>query len=740
MNTLSELNESFPEDTYYDLFFSDRYIPQHVLQYIKNYIALPMEELKQYSFSTHPGAPNATTYFHKNEMKMRLLDRVQRYIRFFSHHELSLYRVFIREIEIIDEETEERTGWKVDSYSWAESWSLYIPIQSMYKQLSTAMNVAHYDSRRVEQLLESYQQLLERLGKKIFGSEFQSDYTSSQFWDEFEKIQTPAMDDELNRELEVKPERQNIQYAEQNQMIPFREYLQTCFASNHMELVHYLGHSFPLYKRYQAIFISSYLEAMIYPCMLSTMLERCQEERDEDNRYFLVKETIRTFHPPQTRFSDEESFLDKKMVYRMTGMDMNDLLLLFESEETQEEQGFDEDEWMQAFDRAIGQKTPLSTTFGWRQCIRMAADFYNLFERLFKQGINVMQQGVFDAMQQDYDREKEEEATRREELRIQKMTPLVVHGTTPSDIPVTIYGEIHNNITNKRYIEEQFHERTNITVWVEHAEQYCSVAPHEEPMFAEAKGLEWVWFQRVKAGLPVQCIDIRSSLGLPNALLEDALREVGGLVPLYTDPLRVALRTQFIKEHNMGHPLGLFKFMTTVLSSYKNARKIIQPIREVFGQYMSILKQQLQSVIKMASEEVPLVPISVTNEYDEVDESTTFLEEIKNIVRNMLAVHCLILDAHIMTLLHDYKEDKPIVILVGLNHAIRLAHLLHGTIEPNEHISMQYYQPRAMKAFTPSVLTLEDYRVMEGEGRKRRRRKHSKRVKKHGKRVKKHSQ
>jgi hypothetical protein len=100
----------------------------------------------------------------------------------------------------------------------------------------------------------------------------------------------------------------------------------------------------------------------------------------------------------------------------------------------------------------------------------------------------------------------------------------------------------------------------------------------------------------------------------------------------------------------------------------------------------------------------------------------------------MLAVHSLILDAHIMTLLHDYKEDKPIVILVGLNHAIKLSHLLHGTIEPNENISMKYYQPRAMKAFTPSVLTLEDYRVMEGEGRKRR----SKRVKKRSKRLKKH--
>jgi hypothetical protein len=40
----------------------------------------------------------------------------------------------------------------------------------------------------------------------------------------------------------------------------------------------------------------------------------CSSDLDAENKYFLVKEIVRTFHPPQTPVSEEESFLDKKMV------------------------------------------------------------------------------------------------------------------------------------------------------------------------------------------------------------------------------------------------------------------------------------------------------------------------------------------------------------------------------------------------------------------------------------------
>jgi hypothetical protein len=381
----------------------------------------------------------------------------------------------------------------------------------------------------------------------------------------------------------------------------------------------------------------------------------------------------------------------------------------------------------------------------------MACELYGIFDTLSKDEYEVMQQVVFEIMQREYDIEHEKEKKRQEEIRIQKMTPLLVHGTTRTGIPVTIYGEIHKKINNKHYQDAHFDTRKDVTVWVEHGIENCSVKPHEEPMFAEAKGAEWVWFRRVKNGLPVTCIDIRSSKGLPIALLEDALRDVGGLPTLYEDPTYVALRTHFILEHDMGHPLGLFKFISTIFNSYKELKQIIQPIKELFGQYIKVIMQQMQSALKMLSQDLPNVRISLLDEYNRTFESTTFHEELKNIIRNMLVVHSLVIDAHIINLVENYTEDKPIAIFVGLNHAIRVAHLLHWKIEENKHIDMKYFQPRAMKAFTPSVLMVGTYRVLEDskkdsgvsaeeEGRKKRRvHKHRLKKSKNHKRKRHHS-
>ena len=145
----------------------------------------------------------------------------------------------------------------------------------------------------------------------------------------------------------------------------------------------------------------------------------------------------------------------------------------------------------------------------------------------------------------------------------------------------------------------------------------------------------------------------------------------------------------------------LTKKMEITLPTYQSLKSFIQvkPIQSILRSHLKALQVQLKSVIEMFSKDLPQVYVEITEGDDKGEKSTLFIEEIKNIVRNVIQFHSLVLDASIIKLIQEYNEDKPIALFVGLNHAFRLAHILGWSVDN----SFDKYKASAMKTLTPSV-------------------------------------
>ena len=70
--------------------------------------------------------------------------------------------------------------------------------------------------------------------------------------------------------------------------------------------------------------------------------------------------------------------------------------------------------------------------------------------------------------------------------------PMIITGSYNGS-PITVYGEIHNNIDNRFY--EQL-DLTNKIVMVEHPTKLCKISDqHKILLLNKLKGSEWVWYK-----------------------------------------------------------------------------------------------------------------------------------------------------------------------------------------------------------------------------------------------------
>jgi hypothetical protein len=224
---------------------------------------------------------------------------------------------------------------------------------------------------------------------------------------------------------------------------------------------------------------------------------------------------------------------------------------------------------------------------------------------------------------------------------------IIVEGVY-KNIPITIFGEEHNNIDNSIY------ERMDLTdkiVMVEHSTILSELKKGEEKLFTCAKGLDWVWFTRTKNEQPVICIDNRLENGFYNSQEEMDIRS-------------------FIGNPNI-HPLLFLEVTDRIMQSIRKIKEKFKPIEEVFKKLVRTTSTQIKRIIELNKND---------NERDFQNE--------ENLVENLLKLSSLSVDMNIIIEIEKYVDAikshqvKPVYIFVGIAHAIRLKEILNLNFSP----------------------------------------------------------
>lgn len=252
---------------------------------------------------------------------------------------------------------------------------------------------------------------------------------------------------------------------------------------------------------------------------------------------------------------------------------------------------------------------------------------------------------------------KRETTTKRKTQ--QPNAPLIVLKGDYKSVPITIYGEEHNNIDNTIYEEMDLSDKI---VLVEHSTVFAELKKGEEKLFTGAQGSEWIWFTRTVAKQPVVCIDDRLENGFLNRIEEQELQQgTASLEELFKITKHILMTTQKIKE------------------KYK-------PIKEVYMNLIGIIQKQIGELLLLLK--------SGSGEKRE----NLIVKE--NLIQNLLKLSSLSVDMNIVDFVEKYasaaaSEKKEIVIFVGAAHAIRLQEifglsLLAGDIKAYEKSALSF--------------------------------------------------
>ena len=227
--------------------------------------------------------------------------------------------------------------------------------------------------------------------------------------------------------------------------------------------------------------------------------------------------------------------------------------------------------------------------------------------------------------------------------------PHVIIEGVYKNIPITIFGEEHNNIDNSIYERMDLNDKI---IMVEHSTILSELKKGEEKLFTCAKGLDWVWFTRTKNKQPVICIDNRLENGFYNSQEEIDIRS-------------------FIGNPNI-HPLLFLEVTDRIMQSIRKIKEKFKPIEEVFKKLVRTTSTQINRVIDLNKNK----------------ERRDFQNE-ENLVENLLKLSSLSVDMNIIIEIEKYVdasklhlEIKPVFIFVGIAHALRLKEILNLNLNP----------------------------------------------------------
>jgi len=648
--TLRELNNAYRMEAYYGdsmFFYSTNPPPKHLLYYIQEYFQLPESEIKKNGFCSNTGSP-------ADKANPRLFEQVTRGIHWYVQHDLSIYKALIEELIEMN----------IATIQIHHTYTLRYNVYGLYNKLYRLIN--YY--LNIEPIQEIYQQYLawfKAIDEKLLHKtlDYPEILSHAEIDDALKKQSKLSV---IHKVLNTKKEKPALyDYDDsriKNNVSKIRVYIESCTKRSHLyEGIRYYVDRILLN---QHILIKEQTTAIAYGVLVKELLLYVDDQKGEMFT-FALREALRVFHAPIARYTSEP---ENSMIY--PDADMEEMYAL-------QSNTMNENEWVSWFKKMKATKIPIFESRSWKRLLHYGMD-------LFKKDPIVF-------LQEEYDRKVKKN---------REYTPLEIHGTIiikGEELPIIIYGEIHNQIDNQFYEKQGFDQRDDMTMWVEHNAATPILKPGEEAMFTHAKGSEWVWFHRVLNRLPVTCIDIRMQLGLPSALTEDAMRSVVHAPTLYNDPMIAAQRNQHIQQHRF-HDIHIFiRYLEKIIKIYRALRNYMNVIDDVYMLYSREINKQIQMIKRT------LEANDKKANYEE-----QFFERLTNVVFNMIHLNSIIVDGHIIQQLKSYNDTKPLAIFVGMNHACRLAKFLDWKVTPNPGFDWEGYYSLAMYTLKPTYSELQN--------------------------------
>ena len=643
-DSIKELNKQYEFDKYYQFFFDYKELPPtYIVQYIIEYLNLPYKELKKYGFTIGLGAPDKEYKQRSQRYTSRLSEKLRQAITFCSRQDLSIFKIVI---DVLHKSN------IIDNLPPHEAYILREEVYSIYRKFNKLTD-PYPHMKIIEDIDDLYTAWFMKIDKILSDN---PTYKYTYIWEpkEFQKKLGPRLQ-EFNAIIDANREyRQPVQIDDSDNH--FTDKIVQYIRNLNKQILFNFGLCITKLLTKQQIIVKEHLTAILYSILIKEFLGHI-EMADVSERPFWIRESIRTFKPWLMKANapnDPSTF----MIYPTITSNIIRQIIRRQISVL---------DWQEMVVKMIRTKTPIFETDDWRRLIEYGRELYDA-------------EPVAE-MQHSYNKPFRKQANRE----LKGIIPVEVHGTiNNSALPVIIYGEIHNQIDNGFYKHHSFDQREDMTIWVEHNATTCGLKDGEDAMFRYAKGNEWVWYRRVKNGLPVRCIDIRIQKGLPHALFEDAMRHIVGLDILYTDSAHIRLRDQIIKQNNLETISVLLRVIKKHIDIYSALNIDMMVIQHIYLKYRKVIRKQysiLQHMLKTEKHETEL-----------------FYEYLKSIITNMIRLHSIIVDGHIIHLLKSYNDSKPIALFVGLNHAFRLAHFLNWDIVPNEYDEQE---SNAMETLSP---------------------------------------
>jgi len=218
--------------------------------------------------------------------------------------------------------------------------------------------------------------------------------------------------------------------------------------------------------------------------------------------------------------------------------------------------------------------------------------------------------------------------------------PIVVEGEYNGS-RITVYGEVHNLISNEFY--ENLNLRNKI-IFVEHPSVQCDISTNNKKrLFNKLKGSEWVWYKYAARKLPVVCVDNRIAMGLltsieENKLLDiiDLLKAIELIVIAFDVLLQKDTKIMFVREN----------------------------LTPIYMKGVNTINTQLETLVT-----------TLSNSKKITKKKAEELMDLKNkIVRNIIKLSGILVDIHVKKQVEKYADGtkKQIVIFMGAGHAYRL--------------------------------------------------------------------
>ena len=654
IKTLEALNKNSRFDRYTAtniIFYYNHAPPEEILDYIDDYMLLPYNELSSYGFSDEPGTPNPDIYIK------RLMAQVERAIRFYETHELSLYKTLIDFFKTYD----------MTTYEHYQLYILRLEMHLLFRRFDRLQSADAKGSIRnnIDKIYKDYVAWFRLIDSILLGRNIDSDEVMPNM--EFEELLGDKMKEYSNKANNAYPyTKVDPPYSNKNQMDALHTYLKTEFEKNKSMHIYSV---FLKFSSVQHTIIREHVGAMVYAYILKEMARNAKRASPAKRKVW-ISETIRAFMPPKMGMLDDRN---NHTIYQ--DMDVNHIRMQHNN------RNMNEEDWVEWFNNMVKSKVSIYNSKEWHEIIEMGRELYG--------------EDPIDGMQKEYDKYK----ILRKEKALKGRTPLEVHGiihNPTGPINVTIYGEDHSKIDNTFYKKHSFDERKNISVWVEHSIKTCELKEGEDKLFENAKGSEWVWFNRVKRGLQVECIDNRHYIGLPDAITENVLKYIAGL-PISNNPMVEAITQRIISENNFEDFDVVNKmFIKPILAIFNKYKNITTS--PLYDLYMKIMKKQHATLMHMIKNKLPHVYINVDQTIE-----TLYIIEFRNLIKNIINMSSMMVDLHIINLLRAYKGTKPIVIFVGINHAFHIADFLGWKVRPNDTFDWNAYEDYSYETSEPIV-------------------------------------